>query len=245
MLLLLAAQLTNAGLDYKMKNVNQYNEVEFTESFKKTKIYQSLNKDFDLVYFGNNVDELVTSSTPRHIIGLRRTSAVPFYYLEFLTEKTPETIYDLGCGWNLFKRYIPNIIGIGAENVELDQFFGDIHDFVDDDYVKNHQEYFESVFSINALHFHPLSELRKIATDFASMIKPGGMGYLALNLEKMLAVERDKEKFKDYTTADLDVYVRQQLNDLPISVEYLVFDVDLTVRDAYMDGNIRFVCQRL
>lgn len=75
------------------------------------------------------------------------------------------------------------------------------------------------------------------------MIKPGGTGFLAVNLMRML--ERDQEKFKDYTDADFDTYVRQQLADLSIPVEYIVFDVDLSCKDAYMDGNIRFVVRRL
>lgn len=228
-----------------MKNINGYNSAEFATHFKKTEIYQSLTGNFDVVrfeYFVENFLDII-ADTPRNNIGVSLTSAVPFYYLEFLTAKNPKTIYDLGCGWNMFKQYIPNIIGVGAEDPDSDRFFADLHDYVDDAYVKNHQEYFESVFSINALHFHPLSDLRKIATDFVSMIKPGGMGFLTLNLMRML--ELDQEKFKDYTNAEFDAYVRQQLTDLVIPIEYQVVDIDLSVEEAYMDGNIRFVAQRL
>ena len=228
-----------------MKNINQYNSAEFAEHFKKTTIYQSLIQNFDVISFEYSMENFLNSkfNTPRQATGTPVTSAVPFYYLEFLTAKNPKTIYDLGCGWNMFKQYIPGIVGVGAEDPESQQFSADVHDYVDDDYVKGHQEYFESVFSINALHFHPLSELRKIATDFVSMIKPGGMGFLALNSMRM--IEHDQEKFKDYTNAELDAYVRQQLADLSIPIEYQVVDIDLSVEDAYMDGNIRFVVQRL
>lgn len=227
-----------------MKNINGYNSAEFAERFKKTTIYQSLTQNFDVVSFEHFIENFLKYKiTPRENFGTSTTSAVPFYYLEFLTAKNPKTIYDLGCGWNMFKQYIPGIIGVGAEDPESQQFSADVHDYVDDDYVKGHQEYFESVFSINALHFHPLSELRKIATDFVSMIKPGGMGFLAVNLMRML--ERDQEKFKDYTNAELDAYVRQQLTDIVIPIEYQVVDIDLSTEDSGMDGNIRFVVQRL
>ena len=228
-----------------MKNINGYNSAEFAEHFKKTTIYQSLTQNFDVVSFEYFMENFLNFKfgTPRKTIGTSFASAVPFYYLEFLTAENPSTIYDLGCGCNMFKQYIPNIIGVGAEDPDSNRFSGDVHDYVDDDYVKGHQEYFESVFSINALHFHPLSDLRKIATDFVSMIKPSGMGFLTLNFIRML--ELDRKKFKDYTNAELDAYARQQLTDLSIPVEYQVVDIDLSVEDAYMDGNIRFVVQRL
>jgi hypothetical protein len=227
-----------------MKNINGYNSAEFAERFKKTTIYQSLSQEFNQVLFEHFIENFLRYNfTPRENFGTSSTSAVSFYYLEFLTAKNPKTIYDLGCGWNMFKKYIPNIVGVDAKYPNSDRFFADINNCVDDDYVKGHQEYFESVFSINALHFHPLSDLRKIATDFVSMIKPGGMGYLAVNLMRML--ERDQEKFKDYTNVELDAYVRQQLNDLVIPIEYQVVDIDLSTEDSGMDGNIRFVVQRL
>ena len=227
-----------------MKNSNEYNEVTFAKHFKKTEIYQSLIYDFKVVIEDHFVEKSLARGTIRQRATMPGvTSAIPFYYLEFLTAKNPKTIYDLGCGWNMFKRYIPNIIGVGAEDPNSENFYADVHNFVDDFYVKDHQEYFESVFSINALHFHPLSDLRKIATDFVSMIKPGGMGFLALNFMRML--ELDQKKFKDYTDAEFDSYVRQQLTDLSIPIEYLVFDVNLSLKNAYMDGNIRFVVQRL
>jgi hypothetical protein len=227
-----------------MKNINGYNSAEFAERFKKTEIYQSLSQEFNQVLFEHFIENFLRYNfTPRENFGTSSTSATPFYYLEFLTAKNPKTIYDIGCGWNMFKKYIPNIVGVDTKFPNSDRFFADINNCVDDDYVKGHQEYFESVFSINALHFHPLSDLRKIATDFVSMIKPGGMGYLAVNLMRML--ERDQEKFKDYTNVELDAYVRQQLNDLVIPIEYQVVDIDLSTEDSGMDGNIRFVVQRL
>ena len=223
-----------------MNNINQYNEVEFAERFKKTDIYQSLSRDFDIILFDHLIEKKLYGPPRQHWGDPQTlTSAAPFYYLEFLTAKNPQTIYDLGCGWNIFKRYIPNIIGIDPDSKSL---FADVNDMIDDDYIKNHQGYYESIFSINALHFRPLSDLRKVATDFVSMIKPGGMGFLTLNFMRML--ERDQEKFKDYTDADFDKYVKQELDNLSVQVDYIVFDVDLSYKDAYMDGNIRFVVHR-
>jgi len=55
-------------------------------------------------------------------------------------------------------------------------------------------------------------------------------------------LERDTENFEGYSLTQLDNYVRDQLYDL--NVNYKVFDVDLTVIDECMDGNIRLVMEK-
>jgi hypothetical protein len=215
-------------------NINPYNELEFCNKFIKTHLYQKLKKDFELIGFDKHF-KVLNDKTPRQYWSQGRFTAVPFYYLEFLTQKNPEKIYDLGCGWNIFKKYIPNIVGIGMETGE--NFYGDICDCVDDGFVREHQNYFESVFSINALHFVPLSNIQKTVLDFYSMIKPGGSGWLALNFERMY--ERDQDNFNNYTIEKFDRYIRDKLYNL--NIEYQVFDIDLSVRDEFMDGNIRLV----
>ena len=173
--------------------------------------------------------------------------ASAFYYLSFLLEKNPKEIYDLGCGWNIFKKYIPNIIGVGAENPSGPWFHADIHDYVDDDYVKGHQSTFESVFSICALHFIPLRNIRKRVLDFGSMIKPGGRGWVSFNAQRM--VERDFEFIAKYTNnhksleGAVDQYVRTELAELPFNV--LVFDVYLEKIENGMNGNIHIVIEKL
>jgi hypothetical protein len=220
-------------------NICPYNQVNFSLKFIKTQLYQQLVKDFHNVEF----KKLFSNDdfpTPRQLYATQRFTAVPFYYLEFLTQKNPTVIYDLGCGWNIFKKYIPNIIGVGAENPKDIGFCADVHDYVDDNYIAEHQNFFESVFSINALHFIPLSSIQKRVLDFYSMIRPNGTGWLSLNLQRML--ERDTENFEGYSLTQLDNYVRDQLYDL--NVNYKVFDVDLTVIDECMDGNIRLVMEK-
>jgi hypothetical protein len=75
----------------------------------------------------------------------------------------------------------------------LQQFYGDLHGLVDDKYVSEHQNYFESMFSICALHFHPINYLSTVIENFASMIAPGGRGFIGINLQRMI----------DYSSQDL------------------------------------------
>jgi hypothetical protein len=155
-------------------------------------------------------------------------------------EKNPEHIYDLGCGWNIFKRYIPNIIGIGAETPNSAYFFADIHDFVDDDFVAGHQEYFDSVFAINSLHFHPLSSFSKIVGDFFSMLKPQGRGFLPLNLQRMKECDL---KFMTSTHDTVEQFCRDELAKLT-HINFLVVDIFTDPIDEHLDGNVRLVIEK-
>ena len=224
-----------------LQNIKPYNEKEFKAKFADTPLCKKLQQDFDRLIWNSQCNDF-EEGTPRQHWGDRnllqtKFSVVPFYYLEFLTEKNPKVIYDLGCGWNIFKKYIPSIIGIGAENPNDKFFFADVHDYVDDDFIKGHQNFFKSVFSICALHFVPMSNLRQTVLDFASMIKPGGRGFISLNAMRML--ERDT---KMISHPDLTTWIRSELFDLPFNI--LQFEVDLEKLDNGMDGNIRIVLEK-
>ena len=64
------------------------------------------------------------------------------------------------------------------------------------------------------------------------MIAPGGRGFLALNIQRM--IECDSSEYNDY-----EYYVRSELSDMNFTYE--VFDVNLSTIDSYLDGNIRMV----
>jgi SAM-dependent methyltransferase len=163
---------------------------------------------------------------------------IPFYYLQPLLEKNPISIYDLGCGANILKKYIPNIIGVDKSNSQL--CYPDIEGRVDAEYIKTHQNYFQSVFSINALHFRPLTELRSVYEEFISMVAPGGRGFLSVNIQRM--IESEKNLLPGVDNINYDSYVRTQLDNLPC--KYLIFDVNLDIVDEWLDGNIRLVFER-
>ena len=153
-----------------MKNINDYiHNADFKSNFENSNIFKELKKDFDQLSWDNN---FVYTGTLRQVYGdpTTKMSLVPFYYLNYLLDKNPKHIYDLGCGWNIFKKYIPNIIGIGAEDPATPDFFGDQSDFVDTDYIIHHQDFFESVFSINALHYISMDDMPQRVLDFASKI---------------------------------------------------------------------------
>ena len=251
------------------ENINVYNEEEFKLHFSQTDLWKTISKDYDNVTYvepkGLRPDSLLWNQrkdafqTPRFARAqMNWFSVTPFYYLNFLLEKNPTTIYDLGCGDNMFKKYIPNIIGIepneACENV-------DIIDQVDQTFIDSHQNYFESVFSICALHFHPFTELRKVVDDFISMVKIGGRGFIALNAVQMF--EREAKE-KNISVADhpflkdkdVGIYIPNQkvieeAENLTkkllsgLNCDILVFDVDYSKGFVNsIDGNIRIVFER-
>jgi hypothetical protein len=222
-----------------MKNLNDYNQEKFFSEYATKELTKLISQDFDVLTWDKQVKNKNFDETPREQLGASKFSMVPFYYFQPLLEKNPEVIYDLGCGWNIFKKYISNIIGVGPETPGSKFYHADIFDFVDDDYMKAHENYFDSVFSINALHFYPIEKIRKRILDFSSMVKKNGRAFLALNVARM--VENSEQDFK-LDLQSLENFVRQELANMPFT--YLIFDVDFTVYDEFLDGNIRVVFEK-
>ena len=237
-----------------MQNLNEYNEEKFKSEFENTSLCQQITKDFDQVLWSKHHNEphFYKIYTIRQLLGQSSFSAVPFYYLQKLTEKNPPNIYDIGCGWNIFKKYIPNIIGLDhlfdiIPKVSGVNFFADVSAYVSDNYIATHQNYFESAFSINALHFQSLTSLESIITKFISMIKSNGRGFLALNLQRLLDNSTSAELVELFSTTtpakiDYENYIRLVLSK--INCQYLIVDIDLTMIDEPLNGNIRIVFEK-
>jgi hypothetical protein len=221
------------------QNINPYDPEQFKKQFESTDICGNITKDFDTLWWDQRI-KFFDSLTPRHAVSIYTLgfSMIPFYYLQPLLEKNPISIYDLGCGANILKKYIPNIIGVDKSNSQL--CYPDIEGRVDAEYIKTHQNYFQSVFSINALHFRPLTELRSVYEEFISMVAPGGRGFLSVNIQRM--IESEKNLLPGVDNINYDSYVRTQLDNLPC--KYLIFDVNLDIVDEWLDGNIRLVFER-
>ena len=283
-----------------IENINPYNEIEFRTTFTNTKIYKKLKQDFgekNLVwykFFFSQSTKLssLRNGTPRKRYSNKFSISV-FHYLLPMIEQNYDAIYDIGCGANLFKPYLPCLVGVGAEEIILDMqlvdsyniikdptwpmisnkkdfenlpdwikqectqqhkmplpladFYGDVHGFVDDVYIQEHQNYFQSVFSICALHYRSLQQFRKIVADFSSMIKHNGRAFLSLNLQRLIDATADQFLLQKFSTADptklqYEQYLRQELSTL--NLKFLILDIDLTIMDASMDGNIRLVFER-
>lgn len=218
-----------------MENLNPYNKESFYKEFIKTHTYSLLKENNDRIYFDKFFESAWRGPTPRQAFGERRVSAVPWYYLNYLD--TTDIVIDLGCGRNFFKPYFKNLIGIDIKHSE-DNFFADIEDAFNDDYVQKNKNNFYAIFSINSIHFRPIEQLKNLCIDFCSLLKDGGRGFLAINTARML----EHSPNFHLQGQDLDRYIRDQFNDFPYTI--IVFDIDVSESDAWLDGNIRIVFEK-
>lgn len=222
----------------KLDNINPYNKEEWEMYFKNTSLYESIKNDFDYIDFSHFVEnsslgysqadiEHKYKLTPRQRQGTSSFSATIFYYIDYILRDNPDHIIDLGCGWNIFKKYIPQIHGI-----DWVSDYSDSVAFIDGKFIYEHQNYYKHAMSINAFHYKPLNSIKQIVNDFLSILKPSGKGLLTLNTARMT-------KINIHNPIEIENYVRKELYEFKEFFE--VFDVNLSVKDAYLDGNIRMV----
>lgn len=222
------------------QSMRVYDSVQFEQHFKNGRLFDQISKDVDKVSFNWHFqvsDDFVGTCRQWYGDRDRKTvfSATPFYYINYLIENYDGKIYDIGCGWNIFKKYLPSIVGVDKV---LDQqtWRPDIDSYFDEDFQAKYHGTLDRIMSINALHFIQLHQLRQRVQDFFSLLAPNGLGFLALNLMRMIELDQN---LVYRSNSELEDFVRTELFD--IGYEYLVFDIDLSQRDSYMDGNIRMV----
>lgn len=232
-------------------NLNPYDETQFREWFVETNIYKKINSDSDKISWKKYIQDVFFDGprmTPRQRMATRISTVVSFYYLNYLLEAKPEVIYDIGCGLNWFKKYIPNVIGIGNEPIDNQLYFGDIHGQFDEKFVEDNIEKFESVFSIDAIHFVSLTKMQDQIKGIIDILKPGGRAYVALNVARLIdstSADDIKTIFPTGMNNQLvEDYIRKNIDlgeNLPLCI-----DIDcITCPDEWMDGNIRLVFEKV
>lgn len=225
-----------------MENIKPYVSNEFREFFTKTDLYVSLEKDFDYLFW-----EKYGNPVPRLMLQNRVVSLSSFYYLNFLLEKNPKTIYDIGCGTNAFKKYFPNIIG-----VDPNTDFGNFPDIVrafDDAFVEEYENSMDSAFSINAIHFTQISDYNQQINKFLRLLKPGGRAFITFNslVGILFTHSVHKIKFYDYFPEGGTVEERKRafFENFDIGSNKLIcLDVEILDSGCSLLGDIRMVIEK-
>jgi hypothetical protein len=179
-------------------------------------------------------------TTPRENLCSSVFSCVPFYYLDIATAKNPTRIVDIGCGFNVFSKLMPNVHGIDPYTAECDEKaeFNDV-------FAAAHSQAFECAFSIDAIHFISLTEFKRQVELFASTIKSGGRGMLAMNAGRMIEHTTDSERLDLFGTTtptpkQIEEYIDKELST--IDLNFLVLENFVSeCLDEWLDGNIRMV----
>jgi hypothetical protein len=174
----------------------------------------------------------------------------PYYYIQWILEQTPKSIIDLGCGYNVFKSFIPGITGVDRR----DDRNADIIDTFNAEFCKKYYEQFDALISINTIHFSSIETITKRLLMVASLIKKGGRGFVTFNVETWL-MYTDITVLKllfgeelSFSLNDILEYINKQV--LKTNLNLLVYDwpilnvsEDATIRDDF-NGNIRLVFER-
>lgn len=235
-----------------VEEINSYNPTTWKDHFSRDPYYQNISQNYKTVIYSYKEMSLLKAAlhdtvyeAPRVFIkNYNILDAVPYYYINFLLEKSPEMIVDIGCGVNYFKPHL-NLIGIDAD--PKSNF--DVFDYFDKDFATNHQHHYESLISINTIHFAPITSIRERLLLVAQLIKPGGRGFVSFNFETWL-MYTDKNQIESLFGTwpkfdDIANYINEQI--LQTGLNFIVIDWPVlhitdnsTIRDD-LNGNIRLV----
>jgi hypothetical protein len=237
--------------------INGIDYDRFKLEFLSTQLGQRVQQDFDEVTcsltdfpsilvvrdkFETTCRELLGSNELTLTRPKTTLSIVSFYYLKFLQEINPKKIYDFGCGWNIWKRYIPNIIGVDGNSK-----YADVLDSYNIDYIKKHQRKFDAAFTINmdaGLHTVPCTfeEVVNEIYEFSTIIRPGGRGYVSLSCIGPFRFT-PKEWYTENNCTELTVgdNIKERLLKLPLKILVLDCKFDMFRNHAGHDGELRVV----
>lgn len=166
----------------------------------------------------------------------------PFYILEYISSMSDGVIYDIGCGFNFFKKFY-NIIGIDPTSDQAD-----IQAPYDLPMAEENKGKMDNVFSINAIHFCQPNELRPRVRGLFDMVKPRGYAYLAINIarifEEFLDFDALSEDQKNKANGILSAYAKANVLDI-CQDEVIYWDDTIANKfDSYMNGNIKILIRK-
>jgi hypothetical protein len=241
------------GYDEDQYKLDFVNHSIYTEIIKKDQLFHRIKLRFDSFFYplefyavpSNNA--LITVRLAA--LQLSCFSIAPIYYLDFLLEKNPTKIIDIGCGANVFKRIIPCIHGI--DPVPNNPYADEVGSF-DDEFSHTHKDEYESVFSINAVHFISLIDFEKRILEFINIVKPGGRGFVTFNMARMLERTNYNDRQKLFNTPIPDPQALTDYVNLVVqqitqntTTKFLLVDLFIDKElDEIMNGNIRLVFEK-
>ena len=119
---------------------------------------ETINAAFREIYYTNLLSRDFIMSTFKHSgYGLLEKIGVQ------------EKVLDVGCGHNLFKSHLPNLIGIDPVTSQAD------HQVALLDYTTN--EKFDVILCLGSVHFGELEDIKQSIEHMSSMLNSGGRIY--------------------------------------------------------------------
>ena len=239
-----------------IKQVNPIDIVQWEKEFLNNTFYSKNFVNYDHIIFSYQQMVLLKAALHHTVYELPRKvqrlykilDAVPYYYVNYLLEKNPKLIVDIGCGENFFKDYLDNIVGVDSD---IDSKY-DIFDHYDEDYAKNHLNYYDAIITINTIHFNPINKISHEINLIRDMLTAGGRAFVSFNVETWL-MYTDKNEIKNIFGFPLNLekvllYMHNQIQNLNLNM--LVYDWPIlritqesSIRDD-LNGNVRIVFEK-
>ena len=93
------------------------------EDFKQTKHFVSACAQYDHMITSHQEMTVLKAALNHTVYETGRKvceaykifDVIPHYYIKFLLDVDPESILDIGCGENVFRKIYPNVIGMDAD----------------------------------------------------------------------------------------------------------------------------------
>lgn len=146
-----------------------------------------LQTEFDVPWDETSKSTKLDYVTPREVKFLQNILYLePFYILEYISQRSNDTIFDIGCGSNFFKNFY-NVVGIDPYHPNAD-----IKDKFDANFILNYKGTFSNAIAINSIHFCSYFELEKQLSNFIELVKPNGFIYITLNFQRIMETTLQK-----------------------------------------------------
>jgi SAM-dependent methyltransferase len=97
-----------------------------------------------------------------------------FAIIPDIMKLNPKTILDLGCGYNEFKRYFPQLVGVDFSNRHADV----ICDFVEYECPDNSQDV---ILALGSINFISIDIVSKQVDYIHRKLRPGGTAFIRVN----------------------------------------------------------------
>lgn len=154
-----------------------------------------------------------------------------------INSMNPKHVLDVGCGANIFKQYIPNVIGIDIVNTNADI----VCDILDLDFPDN---YFDAIIAFTSLQFGDLENTYENFRILTAMLAEGGKMFVRMNPSVSGVPEADdgQETLRSPVTPE---HVLEFAKDFGVSVVGDIMYVDKRLPGkARSRGNLVFVYQK-
>lgn len=239
----------------KIEQINPYDSSNWKQKFSI--LFPDIAKDYDhIIYTYKEMN--VLKAALHHTVYEKPSvvlekydilNATPYYYLQWILEKNPDIVVDIGCNHNPFKKLIPNIIGIDDGSCADTNAKDYLKMHFNEEFASMHQSMCDAVVSINTIHFSPIWTIKSKLLALSQLVRNGGRAFVSFNAETWL-MSTSKDEIENYfgrfpNFECMLEYIYLQVKDTKLN--FLVSDWPIChvtehspIRDD-LNGNIRLV----